>query len=56
MLTNKAIAGFTAHKVLQISETLQGGLRERGDLGKKVQGAGSMGSERPGSREQRKVI
>ncbi len=38
------------------SEALQGGFRERGEWGQKVQGAGSMDSKRPGSREQKKVI
>ncbi len=38
------------------SEALQGGFRERGEWGKKIEGAGSMGPKRPGSREQRKVV
>ncbi len=32
------------------------GFREQGEWGPKVQGAGSMGPKRPGSRGQRKVI
>ena len=39
-----------------IIEALHGGFRERGEWSQKVQGAGSMASKRPGSREQKKVI
>ncbi len=35
-------------------EALHGGFRERGEWGQKVQGAGSMTSKRPGSREQKR--
>ncbi len=38
------------------TEALQGGFRARGEWGKIYQGAGRMGSKRPGSREQRKVF
>ena len=41
---------------LSIKEALQGSFRERGEWGQKAQGAGSMASKIPGSREQKKVI
>ena len=38
------------------SEALQGGFGERGEWGKNGQGAGSMASKKPGSKEQKKLI
>ncbi len=38
------------------NEALHGGLREQGEWGQKVQGAGSIAYKRPGSIEQKKVV